>query len=149
MEGDNIYSQNIYNNFNIQRQLLLLNLFVYPNFAEEKYLKTLLSVVQYVNYFYLCSMQRRKCVKQTYLMKVFSQSLIENVEVFISKRTTNSTHFLYSYVAVRFLRTYPILSKCGVSYRLFLLGSFHNLRLDKRNQLHTFCFYTNKPAFWS
>ena len=56
MEGDNIYSQNIYNNFNIQRQLLLLNLFVYPNFAEEKYLKTLLSVVQYVNYFYLCSM---------------------------------------------------------------------------------------------
>ena len=51
-----IYSQNIYNNFNIQLQLLLLNLFVCPNFAEEKYLKKLLSVVQYVNYFYLCSM---------------------------------------------------------------------------------------------
>ena len=46
-----IYSQNIYNNFNIQQQLLLLNLFVCPNFAEEKYLKKLLSVVQNGNYF--------------------------------------------------------------------------------------------------
>ena len=51
MEGDNIYSKNIYNNFNIQQQLLLLNLFVCPNFAEEKYLKKLLSVVQNGNYF--------------------------------------------------------------------------------------------------
>ena len=46
-----IYSQNIYNIFNIQLQLLLLNLFVCPNFAEEKHLKKLLSVVQNGNYF--------------------------------------------------------------------------------------------------
>ncbi len=32
--------------------------------------------------------------------------------------------------------------RCGVLYRLFLYGSFHNLRLDKRNHLHTFLFIT-------
>ena len=57
MEGDNIYSQNIYNNFNIQQQLLLLNLFVCPNFAEEKYLKKFLSVVRCENIFHTFVMQ--------------------------------------------------------------------------------------------
>ena len=54
---------------------------------------------------------------------------------------TNSTHFLYSYVAMHALCIHLILSKCGVLHRLFLYGSFHNLHLDERNQLHTFCFY--------
>ena len=33
----------------------------------------------------------------TDILKVFSQSLIENVEVFKERRQTNSTHFLYMY----------------------------------------------------
>ena len=78
-----------------------------------------------------------------HITKVFSRSLLENVVIFKSKRITNSTHFLYSYVAVRYLRIYPILSKCGALYRLFLLGFYHNLLTDKRNQLHTFFLCKN------
>ena len=43
--------------FNIQQQLLLSNLFVYPNFAEEKYLKKLLSVIRCENIFHTFVMQ--------------------------------------------------------------------------------------------
>ena len=38
-----------------------------------------------------------------------------------------------------------ILSKCGALYRLFQFGSFHNLRLSRRIQLHTFFFFTDHP----
>lgn len=77
-----------------------------------------------------------------HITKVFSLlSLIENVEVFKTERQTNSTHFLYSYVALHDPCIYLILFKCGVLHRLFQFGSFHNLRLDKRNQLRTFFFY--------
>ena len=61
---------------------------------------------------------------------------------------TNSTHFLYSYAAVRILRIYPILSRCGALYRLFLLGFCQSLFVDKWNQLHTFFFIYNAEV-WS
>ena len=78
------------------------------------------------------------------LVKVFSLlSLIENVEVFKTEGQTNGTHFLYSYVALHVLCMYLILFKCGVLHRLFQFRSFHNLRLDKRNQLHTFFLLLN------
>ena len=44
---------------------------------------------------------------------------------------------------------YLILFRCGVYRRLLLFRSFHNLHLDKRNRLHTFCFIkpvTQEPS---
>ena len=34
----------------------------------------------------------------------------------------------------------PILSKCGALYRLFLLRSYHNLQIDKRESSPHFLF---------
>ena len=49
---------------------------------------------------YICSVERLNARRQTYL-KVFSLlSLLENVEVFKYKKTTNSTHVLCSRVAM-------------------------------------------------
>ena len=62
-----------------------------------------------------------------------------------AKGLTNSTHFLYSYVAMHFLCIYSILSKCGAVYRLFLLGFCQSLRLNKRKSTPHFLFYTNPP----
>ena len=73
-------------------------------------------------------------------MKVFSQSLIENVEVFKTVGQTNSTHFLYSYVAVRFLRTYPHTIQVWGIVSFITVRSFHNLRLNKRESTPHFLF---------
>ena len=62
-----------------------------------------------------------------------------------AKGLTNSTHFLYSYVAMHFLCIYSILSKCGALYRLFLLGFCQSLRLNKRKINSTLSFLY-KPA---
>ena len=71
-------------------------------------------------------------VRRTYFNEsVFALSLLENVEVFEYKGTTNNTHILFSYVAAHVLCIYPILFKCGVLYRLFLYRSFHNLLTNK------------------
>ena len=43
-------------------------------------------------------------------------------------------------MAARILRVYLILFKCGVSHRLLLLRSFHNLLLDKRKSAPHFLF---------
>ena len=69
---------------------------------------------------------------KTDILKVFfAQSPLENVAVFKNRRTTNSTHFLCSYVTMHF-RAYPILSKCGVLHRLLLFGFCYNLLMDRR-----------------
>ena len=76
------------------------------------------------------------------ILKVFSLLfLCENVEVFKAIGQTNSTHFLYSYVAMHGLCIYPILFKCGALYRLLSLRSFHNLHIDKRKSTPHFLFY--------
>ena len=64
---------------------------------------------------------------QTY-RKCFSQSLIENVEVFktVGQRTTPISCIVMCDYA--FLGIYPILFKCGVLYRLLLSG--HSTTFD-------------------
>ena len=78
------------------------------------------------------------------ILKVFSQSLLENVEVFKAEGCTNSTHSLYSYVAVHSPCIYLILFKCGALYRLFQLRSFHNLLTNKREATPHFLFFINR-----
>ena len=65
--------------------------------------------------------------------KVFFAVLCRKSDSFTkAKGYTNSTHFLCSYVATHSLCVYPILSKCGALYRLFLLGFCQNLLHSKR-----------------
>ena len=45
---------------------------------------------------------------------VFAFILDKKSDSFKQRRGYDNTHFLYSYVAIRILRIYPILSKCGV-----------------------------------
>ena len=78
---------------------------------------------------------------------MFSQSLIENVEVFKTEGQTSSIHFLCSYAAMHALCIYPILSKCGALYRLSQFRSFHNLRLSKRKLTPHFLFVNR--LIWS
>ena len=65
---------------------------------------------------------------KTDILKVFSQSLIENVEVFktVGQRTTPISCIVMCDYA--FLGIYPILFKCGVLYRLLLSG--HSTTFD-------------------
>ncbi len=91
--------------------------------------------------YYLCSVESFN----RHIESVFALSLTENVEVFKDKGATNSTHFLFrarqeGNILIHSSSVY--LFKCGVlQRRLFLFRFFHNLRLDKRNQLHTFFLY--------
>ena len=72
----------------------------------------------------------------TYCESVFRKSLHENVEVFKTSRTIrNNTHFRID-TCGRVLSAcpnIPYLSECGVLCRLFLVRSFHNLHVDKRD----------------
>ena len=80
----------------------------------------------------------------TYFESVFRKSLLENVEVFLTSRTIGTALTfveIYADRYVLYLDT-PYLSECGVLCRLFLVRSFHNLPIYKRNQLHTFFFIT-------
>ena len=75
---------------------------------------------------------------KTDILKVFFAVLIWKSDSFYEERATNSTHFLYSYVTMHF-RAYPILSKCGVSHRLFSSRFCQNHQIDRRTVfLHTF-----------
>ena len=49
---------------------------------------------------------------------------------------------------MHYLCIHPILSKCGALRRLFLLGFYHNLLVNRRNHLHTFCFYNRCIRRW-
>ena len=104
------------------------------------------SVVHYVgNVFYLCGCWETSI---TYWWKCFHKSFRENVVVFKSKRTMDSTHFLFRQGKVcPFGYAYkPYLYKCGVlGVICFLLGFYHNLLGDKWNRLHTF-FFTNRQS---
>ena len=77
---------------------------------------------------------------------VFVLSEVGNVVV--SRLRDGEQHSsLYSYVGVCVLHTYLILSKCGVSRRLFQSRSYHNLLLDRRKLApHFLCIYTNPTA---
>ena len=82
----------------------------------------------------------------TYLMKVFSLlSLIRNLTV--SNKDEDTTTLISCIVMwLCTLCAYtPILSKCGVLYRLFVLGFVRTSYQINGNQLHTFFFYTNPP----
>ena len=68
------------------------------------------------------------------------------MEIFWSKGYSNSTHFLYSYVAVRILRTYPHTIQVWGIVSFILLRVFHNLQQINGNQLHTFFLYL--PTVW-
>ena len=77
------------------------------------------------------------------LMKVFFAFVLQRkCGSFHSSRTTDSTHFLYSYVAVRILRTYtsyyPSVGYCIVYYCIGLSTTFFEIN---ENQLHTFFLY--------
>ena len=74
------------------------------------------------------------------ILKVFSHCPYMKMWKFSKEKGwTNSTHFLFRLWQERVLRVHtPYLFKCGVLRRLFSLRSFHNLHVDKRNQLHTF-----------
>ena len=62
---------------------------------------------------------------KTYILveSVFALSLSENVEVFECKRTTNSTHFLFSYVAIHLLAYLPhTIQVWGIASFILTLG---------------------------
>ena len=59
---------------------------------------------------------------------------------FHKRGQTNSTHFLYSYVAVRLLRTYPHTIQVWGIVSFITVRSFHNLRLNKRESSPHFLF---------
>ena len=71
---------------------------------------------------------------------VFALSLTENVEVFkVAGQRTALISCLDHGQGAFCVPDTPYLFKCGVlHHRLLLLGSFHNLPLDRRNRLHTF-----------
>ena len=78
----------------------------------------------------------------TYSMKVFSLlSLNGKSDSFQRNEDNDSTHFLYSYVAMHSLCIHPILSKCGVLYRLFVSGFVRASIQINGNQLHTFFLF--------
>ena len=86
---------------------------------------------------YICDVKRFNN-RETDILKVFFAVLIWKSDSFYEERATNSTHFLYSYVTMHF-RAYPILSKCGVSHRLFSSRFCQNHQIDRRTVfLHTF-----------
>jgi hypothetical protein len=75
----------------------------------------------------------------TYLMKVFSLlSLIRNLENFTTKRITTALISCIVMWLCTYLCIHPILSKCGVLYRLFLVGHSRASYQINGNQLHTF-----------
>ena len=61
----------------------------------------------------------------------------------MKKGQTNSTHFLYSYVAMHHLCIHLILSKCGDIASFIFFGFCQSLYLVNGNQLHTFFIYNN------
>lgn len=85
------------------------------------------------------------------ILKVFSHCPYMKMWKFSKEKGwTNGTHFLLRLWQGRVLRTRtPYLFKCGVLRRLFSLRSFHNLHVDKRNQLHTFFLQLYQTPFRS
>lgn len=85
------------------------------------------------------------------ILKVFSHCPYMKMWKFSKEKGwTNGTHFLLRLWQGRVLRTRtPYLFKCGVLRRLFSLRSFHNLYVDKRNQLHTFFLQLYQTPFRS
>ena len=76
-----------------------------------------------------------------FLRKCFSQSLLENVEVF---KTVGERAALISCIAMwlyAFCVPIPILSKCGALYSFITVRSFHNLLTNKRKSTPHFLFY--------
>ena len=78
----------------------------------------------------------------TYCESVFRKSLHENVEVFKTSRTIrNNTHFrIDNHGKTHSASQTSYLSECGVLRRLFPIGSFHNLHVDKRKLTPHFLF---------
>ena len=96
----------------------------------------------------------KKCITFTplctwcghYILKVFSLSY-KKMWKFSNVRGRRIA--LISWLAVwlcTYWCTYLILSKCGVSHRLFLHRSFHNLHLDKRKSTPHFLFCVNSHS---
>ena len=93
-------------------------------------------------FLYICNAESF-CSWRTYFIEsVFAHSLLENVEVFKSGGGTNNTHFLFRlWRGCNSCIPIPISIQVWGIASFIPLGSFHNLLTDKRNQLHTFCFY--------
>ena len=96
-----------------------------------------------INFSYICGVERLSRLTLHICESVFRKSLSENVEVFIIRRAIrNNTHFRIDTCgrAHSACPDIPYLSECGVSCRLFLIGSFHNLLIDKRKSApHFLC----------
>ena len=73
-------------------------------------------------------------------IKVFSQSRIENLTVFKSKRATNSTHFLYSYVATHAFAYLPHTIQVWGSVSFILAKVLSEPLFDKRKSTPHFLF---------
>ena len=73
----------------------------------------------------------------TDILKVFSQSLLENVVVFKSDRITNNTYFLYICYRCTHIDSYGILQVWGI-VSFIIAGFYHSLLTNERNHLHTF-----------
>ena len=70
---------------------------------------------------------------------VFAFILARKSDSFQRNEDNDSTHFLYSYAAMHLLVYTPILSRCGVLYRLFVSGFVRAFLQINGSQLHTFC----------
>ena len=85
-------------------------------------------------------------VPSTDILKVFSLSYYENVEVFNARGPTNSTHFLYMYEYVgTFCVNASRITGVGHCIVYSCIGLSTTFIVINGNHLHTFCLYTNQP----